>query len=92
MIPAVQDFTQKAWAQQQATLLQQQQQQQQHRQQQDAAVTPVAVGQAPAQAASAGLADGAAGSVGDDHLELLGKVLITPEQLREKIMVSFHNS
>ncbi|KAF8070981.1 nitric oxide synthase [Scenedesmus sp. PABB004] len=69
MIPAVQDFTQKAWAAQQAALLQGH----------DAAQ--------PAGAAAAGAAAGPAAAAGDagEQLELLGKLLVTPEQLRDKI-------
>jgi hypothetical protein len=77
MIPAVEDFTQKAWAQQQAALLQQQ-----TSQAAAAAEEPIA-----ADIEYEGAADAAA-AAGDGQLELLGKLLVTPEQLRQKISVS----
>jgi hypothetical protein len=74
MIPAVEDFTQKAWAQQQAALLQQQAP--------AAAEEPI-----PTDSEYEGAA-AAAAAAGDGQLELLGKLLVTPEQLRQKISVS----
>jgi hypothetical protein len=80
MIPAVEDFTQKAWAQQQAALLQQQ------------TSTATAAAEEPMAAdieyeGAAATADAAA-AANDGQLELLGKLLVTPEQLRQKITVS----
>lgn len=88
MIPAVQDFTQKAWAQQQAALLQQQQQ---------AAATHSTSSVKPADSkVSSPAVKGAQQQLGaggearstEQQSELLGKMLVTPEELREKIMVS----
>ncbi|WIA31824.1 hypothetical protein OEZ86_002691 [Tetradesmus obliquus] len=80
MIPAVEDFTQKAWAQQQAALLQQQ-----------TAAAAAAAAEEPIptdseyEGAAAESAAAAAAAAGDGQLELLGKLLVTPEQLRQKI-------
>ncbi|KAF6256744.1 hypothetical protein COO60DRAFT_85689 [Scenedesmus sp. NREL 46B-D3] len=68
MIPAVEDFTQKAWAQQQAP---------------PAAEEPIPVDSEYERAAAGSAA--AAAAAGDGQLELLGKLLVTPEQLRQKI-------
>jgi hypothetical protein len=74
MIPAVKDFTQKAWIEEQRQLLEKQQQQQQ---QQEQAVQLV-------QQQDAGPS---AGDGSREPLELLGKVLVTAEELRDKIAV-----
>jgi hypothetical protein len=79
MIPAVEDFTQKVWAQQQAALLQQQ-----RAEAAAAAEEPIPTDSEYEGAAAAD----AAAAAGDGQLELLGKLLVTPEQLREKISVS----
>jgi hypothetical protein len=82
MIPAVEDFTQKAWAQQQAALLQQQQTL-------DTAAAAAAEAEEaiPTDSEYEG-ATAAAAAASDGQLELLGKLLVTPEQLRQKISVS----
>jgi hypothetical protein len=78
MIPAVEDFTQKAWAQQQAALLQQ-----------PAAAAAGVEEPIPTDSEYEGAAtEVAAAAAGDGQLELLGKLLVTPEQLRQKISVS----
>jgi rubredoxin len=87
MIPAVQDFTQKAWAAQQQQLLLA-----------AGSVALVADGASSERAAdpasSSGGSDAGAGAGGAGEqaglvgqLELLGKALVTPEQLRHKIAV-----
>jgi hypothetical protein len=82
MIPAVKDFTQKAWIEEQRQLLEKQQQQQQQQQQ---AVQSL-------QQQDAGLSAGdAEGGGSREPLELLGKVLVTAEELRDKIAVSGHS-
>lgn len=73
MIPAVEDFTQRAWAQQQAALLQQR-----VAATEDPVPTDTECEAAPAATPAA---------AGDGQLELLGKLLVTPEQLRQKITV-----
>ena len=81
MIPAVEDFTQKALRQQQ------EQQQQQLLQQQAEDAVAAAAGQHTAAAAAEGGAAAAAGDMDGTPLELLGKLLISPEELKEKLMV-----
>jgi transcription initiation factor TFIID subunit TAF12 len=118
MIPAVQDFTQKAWAEQQQQLLaaqgrQQQQQQEEEsaqQQQQEQQQAParrsrkasVTAGEEPpASAVDTGAAaapvarlmpqqavPGLDAGMSSETLELLGRVLVSPEQLRQKIAVS----
>lgn len=96
MIPAVQDFTQKVWAQQQAGMVQQKQQQQRQQQEQQKQPDFVIHGSAPAAGQWAGSAAAAdldfqgikQCAAADAPETLLGKVLITPEQLRDKISVS----
>ena len=101
MIPAVKDFTQKAWLEQQRQLLTntqqtqqstQQQQQQQQLPQGQADLPPAAAGVEPAASASQAVVEFSSSSSSSsgvgEPLELLGKVLVTAEELRDKIAVS----
>jgi transcription initiation factor TFIID subunit TAF12 len=88
MIPGVKDFTQKAWLEQQADLLSKQQQQQQ--QQKDGAqqvTVPAAAGAADAAVTSSSSSSSSSSDSSREPLELLGKVLVTAEELRDKIAV-----
>jgi hypothetical protein len=99
MIPAVKDFTQKAWLEQQRQLLTNTQQTQQSTQQQQqqqlpqgqADLPPAAAGVEPAASASQAVVEFSSSSSSSgvgEPLELLGKVLVTAEELRDKIAVS----
>lgn len=79
MIPGVKDFTQKAWLQQQADLLSKQQQQQDGAQR---VTVPAAAGAEAEVTSSSSSSDSSR-----EPLELLGKVLVTAEELRDKIAV-----
>lgn len=81
MIPAVKDFTQKAWLDEQRQLLANKQQQEQQQQAVQAAQAIQSVLQEAEEAAAA------AADADREPLELLGKVLITAEELRDQIAV-----